>query len=446
MKRYFRDINGNLRESASEEYLMHSTGLWDRDKTKYVKKVTLPSGKIGYLYPDDLEPGKKYGPKSGEGKADEKEEEEEKQEITDEQRYGAGNIDLYDRPVLKNEDGSISTVESFSTNIDGEEVLLPTISRDKDGNPIRLTEDEAIEKYMKDGKHLGKFKTPEEATAYAEKLHEDQDKLYGDHEEKSEKKSGSGKYAVVSGGKHHKVDTYEEAMEFVKGNKAKGSKQESMDLRERHQNSRESSGSNEGRRDGITKEDVEAARQGIKAGKLDEKGKPKSESESSKSSKKSGSKSKSSSSSSSSKSNSKENSKGKESSSSNEKWKNREAQEAESNRFKGKSSAQISLDTDTSTSGATTRGFFGENKSNTPSVQPSNLKAKPGMTSGKDVIKAQGPSANSNRPHGHDRLVEFEKKSGAKKWHAKTATVSKGEALHTYKQMGNTQLEKFLKR
>ena len=68
------------------------------------------------------------------------------------------------------------------------------------------------------------------------------------------------------------------------------------------------------------------------------------------------------------------------------------------------------------------------------------------MTSGKDVIKAQGPSANSNRPHGHDRLVEFEKKSGAKKWHAKTATVSKGEALHTYKQMGNTQLEKFLKR
>ena len=427
MKRYFRDINGNLRESASEEYLMHSTGLWDRDKTKYVKKVTLPSGKIGYLYPDDLEPGKKYGPKSGEAKADEKEEEEEKQEITDEQRYGAGNIDLYDRPVLKNEDGSISTVESFSTNIDGEEVLLPTISRDKDGNPIRLTEDEAIEKYMKDGKHLGKFKTPEEATAYAEKLHEDQDKLYGDHEEKSEKKSGSGKYAVVSGGKHYKVDTYDEAMDFVRGNKAKSSKQESK-------NSGESSSSNEGRRDGITKEDVEAARQGIKAGK------PKSET------KKSGSKSKSSSSSSSSKSNSKESSKESSKETSNEKWKKREAQEAESNRSNGKSSAQISLDTDTSTSGATTRGFFGGNKSNTPSVQPSNLKAKPGMTSGKDVIKAQGPSANSNRPHGHDRLVEFEKKSGAKKWHAKTATVSKGEALHTYKQMGNTQLEKFLKR
>lgn len=439
MKRYFRDINGNLRESASEAYLMHSTGLWDRDKTKYVKKVTLPSGKIGYLYPDDLEPGKKYGPKSGEAKADEKEEEEEKQEITDEQRYGAGNIDLYDRPVLKNEDGSISTVESFSTNIDGVEVLLPTISRDKNGNPIRLTEDEAIEKYLKDGKHLGKFKTPEEATAYAVKLHEDQDKLYGDHEEKNEKKSGSGKYAVVSGGKHYKVDTYDEAMEFVRGNKAKGSKQESK-------NSGESSSSNEGRRDGITKEDVEAARQGIKAGKFDEKGKPKSESESSKSSKKSGSKSKSSSSSSSSKSNSKKDNKAKESSSSNEKWKKREAQEAESNRSKGKSSAQISLDTDTSTSGATTRGFFGGGKSNSSSVQPSNLKAKPGMTSGKDVIKAQGPSANSNRPHGHDRLVEFEKKSGAKKWHAKTATVSKGEALHTYKQMGNTQLEKFLKR
>lgn len=431
MKRYFRDINGNLRESASEEYLMHSTGLWDRDKTKYVKKVTLPSGKIGYLYPDDLEPGKKYGPKSGEGKADEKEEEE-KQEITDEQRYGAGNIDLYDRPVLKNEDGSISTVESFSTNIDGVEVLLPTISRDKNGNPIRLTEDEAIEKYMKDGKHLGKFKTPEEATAYAEKLHEDQDKLYGDHEEKSEKKSGSGKYAVVSGGKHHKVDTYDEAMEFVKGKKNKDSSSNggSMDLKERYENSRVSS-----KRDGITKEDVEAARRGIRDGRLDEKGNVKSKSEtSSKKSTKSSSNSKSS---------SKSESKGT-SSSSNEKWKKREAQEAESNRSKGKSSAQISLDTDTSTSGATTRGFFGGSKSNTPSVQPSNLKAKPGMTNATDTIKTGNSSAHGL--HGHDRKAEFEKKSSAKKWHAKTASVSKGNSLGTYKQVGNRKLDDLLKR
>ena len=54
-------------------------------------------------------------------------------------QYGAGNIDLYNRPVLHNDDGSISTVESFSVNIDGIEVLLPSII-----NGERVSEEEAI--------------------------------------------------------------------------------------------------------------------------------------------------------------------------------------------------------------------------------------------------------------------------------------------------------------
>lgn len=85
-----------------------------------------------------------------------------------------GNIDIKHRPVVKNADGSISTVRSFSTNLDGREVLLPTVS--DDGRII--SEDEAIQQYMNNGRHLGIFDTPEHATSYAQSLHEDQAKMY----------------------------------------------------------------------------------------------------------------------------------------------------------------------------------------------------------------------------------------------------------------------------
>lgn len=81
----------------------------------------------------------------------------------------AGNIDLANRPRLKNEDGSESTISSISFNQDGQEILVPTIVNGK-----RVSEDEAVAEYNRTGKHLGKFKTPDEATNYAKRLSERQ--------------------------------------------------------------------------------------------------------------------------------------------------------------------------------------------------------------------------------------------------------------------------------
>lgn len=86
-----------------------------------------------------------------------------------------GNIDLARRPVVKNADGSISTVRSMSVNIDGNEVLIPTVS--DDGR--LLSDQDAINYYIKTGKHLGKFATPDAATAYAQTLHNQQAQMYG---------------------------------------------------------------------------------------------------------------------------------------------------------------------------------------------------------------------------------------------------------------------------
>lgn len=87
----------------------------------------------------------------------------------------AGNIDLTNRPVVQNPDGTISTVRSVGVNLDGKEYLLPTIS--DDGR--QLSTEEAVDQFRKTGNHLGIFDTPDAATNYAQTLHNQQAQMYG---------------------------------------------------------------------------------------------------------------------------------------------------------------------------------------------------------------------------------------------------------------------------
>ena len=86
-----------------------------------------------------------------------------------------GNIDLNNRPVVKNPDGTISTVRSITvTTNDGRALLLPTVS---DDGRI-MTNDQAIQQYRTTGRHLGLFLTEAHAVNYAQQLHQAQARLY----------------------------------------------------------------------------------------------------------------------------------------------------------------------------------------------------------------------------------------------------------------------------
>jgi conjugative element/phage-associated large polyvalent protein len=81
-----------------------------------------------------------------------------------------GTVDLYQQPRVPNPDGSISTVDSISVNLEGREVLLPRVT--PDGRHL-TTPEEAVAEYQQTGRHLGIFDTPEHATTFATQVHED---------------------------------------------------------------------------------------------------------------------------------------------------------------------------------------------------------------------------------------------------------------------------------
>lgn len=104
-------------------------------------------------------------------------------------KYGAGNVDLHDRPQYKNADGSISTVDSVGFNIDGKEVLLPSVWI-KNGKPYHSqSDDEILQHYYDTGEYLGRFDSIAEANSYASKLHTAQDYYYTQQREAAAQKT-----------------------------------------------------------------------------------------------------------------------------------------------------------------------------------------------------------------------------------------------------------------
>lgn len=86
-----------------------------------------------------------------------------------------GNIDLANRPVVKNPDGTISTVRSVSFGLDdGKEVLVPTITPDGQN----MSPEQAFLQYQATGQHLGIYKNPQDSDRAAQALHEAQAAQY----------------------------------------------------------------------------------------------------------------------------------------------------------------------------------------------------------------------------------------------------------------------------
>lgn len=77
-----------------------------------------------------------------------------------------GNLAPYDRPVLKNPDGSYSTTSSIGVGTDKGEVVIPTVVDGK-----RLSDADAAAHYRKTGQNFGTFSDADSANTFATNLH-----------------------------------------------------------------------------------------------------------------------------------------------------------------------------------------------------------------------------------------------------------------------------------
>ncbi len=92
--------------------------------------------------------------------------------LPEEQNYNGlvepGNIDLFNRPIVQNVDGSYSTVRTITvTNDKGQIILLPTVI----GGEV-LPDDQAIAHSKQTGEHLGIFDNEYSANQYDKSMHD----------------------------------------------------------------------------------------------------------------------------------------------------------------------------------------------------------------------------------------------------------------------------------
>jgi hypothetical protein len=84
----------------------------------------------------------------------------------------SGNLPTGIRYRVPNPDGGISTVRTISIGTDEGEVVIPTVVQGR-----ILTDDEAIDHFMRTGENFGIFRSIQDASDYAESLHRSHAKL-----------------------------------------------------------------------------------------------------------------------------------------------------------------------------------------------------------------------------------------------------------------------------
>jgi hypothetical protein len=94
----------------------------------------------------------------------------------------APSFDFRAQPIVKNADGSVSTIRSFSIERDGREILLPSIAEDGRSFDVNTQEgrDAAVKEYESTGRHLGIYSGPDAATAAAERFHKLEERRVAD--------------------------------------------------------------------------------------------------------------------------------------------------------------------------------------------------------------------------------------------------------------------------